>query len=85
MLANVLEDVGVKTLRYLYDFGDGWEHKIKIERFEEFGIAPRAADVFRRAAPDGADQARIKDAGDGVVEALAKKWTGKAPANSKRG
>ena len=27
-LIDVLEDVGTKTLRYLYDFGDGWEHTI---------------------------------------------------------
>ena len=37
-LIDVLEDVGAKTLRYLYDFGDGWEHTIKIER--AFDAAP---------------------------------------------
>ena len=31
-LGDVLEDVGTKTLKYLYDFGDGWEHTIKVER-----------------------------------------------------
>lgn len=31
-LIDVLEDTGVKTLRYVYDFGDQWEHTIKIER-----------------------------------------------------
>jgi hypothetical protein len=31
-LQKVLEDTGTKTLKYLYDFGDGWEHTIRVER-----------------------------------------------------
>jgi hypothetical protein len=31
-LIDVLEDVGTRSLKYLYDFGDGWEHSIRIER-----------------------------------------------------
>jgi Plasmid pRiA4b ORF-3-like protein len=31
-LDRIVEDTGAKTLRYLYDFGDGWEHTVKIER-----------------------------------------------------
>ncbi len=31
-LGDVLEDVGAKTLKYIYDFGDGWQHTIKVER-----------------------------------------------------
>ena len=30
-LLGVLEDTGVKTLRYLYDFGDCWEHDVVLE------------------------------------------------------
>lgn len=31
-LLDVLEDTGVRTLHYIYDFGDNWDHTIKVER-----------------------------------------------------
>jgi hypothetical protein len=34
-LIDVLEDVGARSLKYLYDFGDGWEHSIRIERITD--------------------------------------------------
>ena len=34
-LHKVLEDVGTKTVKYIYDFGDGWDHTIKIERLND--------------------------------------------------
>ena len=34
-LQAVIEAAGAKTLKYLYDFGDGWEHTIKVERISE--------------------------------------------------
>jgi hypothetical protein len=54
-LAGVLEDIGTKTLRYLYDFGDGWEHTIKIERIADAvpGLAyPRLVEAAGRCPPE---------------------------------
>ena len=54
-LVDVLEDTGVKTLRYLYDFGDSWEHKIKIERlvdFEPGALYPRLIEAEGRCPPE---------------------------------
>ena len=54
-LADVLEDVGVKSLKYLYDFGDDWEHTIRIERVTDPvpGIAyPRLIEAVGRCPPE---------------------------------
>lgn len=54
-LIDVLEDTGAKTLTYLYDFGDGWEHTIRIERITapEPGAAyPRLIEATGRCPPE---------------------------------
>src|SRR6266567_3281083 len=54
-LGDVIEDVGTKTLQYLYDFGDGWEHTIKIERIADAvpGVAyPRLVEAAGRCPPE---------------------------------
>lgn len=28
-LADIVEDTGLRSLKYLYDFGDGWEHTVR--------------------------------------------------------
>jgi hypothetical protein len=54
-LSHVLEDVGARSLKYLYDFGDGWEHSIRIERITDAmpGIAyPRLIEATGRCPPE---------------------------------
>ncbi len=54
-LADVLEDIGTKSLKYLYDFGDGWEHSVRVERITDAvpGIAyPRLIAATGRCPPE---------------------------------
>ena len=34
-LEKLLEDTGTRTIQYVYDFGDDWDHSIRIERVNE--------------------------------------------------
>jgi len=54
-LGDILEDIGTKKLVYLYDFGDGWEHTIKVERLadpEPGVLYPRLIEVSGRCPPE---------------------------------
>ncbi len=55
-LVDVLEDAGTKTIKCLYDFGDGWEHTVKVERIIDAlpGLAyPVLIDAAGRCPPEG--------------------------------
>jgi pRiA4b ORF-3-like protein len=54
-LVDVLEDVGARSLKYLYDFGDGWEHSVRVERITDAvpGIVyPRLVEATGRCPPE---------------------------------
>ena len=54
-LDDILEDAGTKKLVYLYDFGDGWEHTITIERITDLEpgvLYPRLIEVRGRCPPE---------------------------------
>lgn len=54
-LDDVIEDMGTKTVRYIYDFGDGWKHTIKIERLDDplpGTLYPRLIEASGRCPPE---------------------------------
>ncbi len=54
-LIDVLEDAGTKTIKYLYDFDDSWEHTVKVERITDAipGLAyPVLIDATERCPPE---------------------------------
>jgi len=85
-LIDVLEDAGTKTLRYLYDFGDGWEHTIKVERLAaaEPNIAyPRLIEASGRCPPEDvggppgyAEMIEALEDPDHELHAETRQWAG---------
>lgn len=53
-LAQVLADTRRKTFRYLYDFGDAWEHSVKIERVSPASPHPDISAHPRRSGYEAA-------------------------------
>lgn len=54
-LLDVMEDTGKKTIHYIYDFGDNWEHKIKIGKFSDpvtDELYPRLLTVTGKCPPE---------------------------------
>jgi len=54
-LGSVIKHAETKKLIYLYDFGDGWEHSIRIERLAEPvpGVTyPRLTEAVGRCPPE---------------------------------
>jgi hypothetical protein len=50
-----MEDTGAKRLTYLYDFGDGWEHTVRLERVvaaEPGVLYPRLLEAKGRCPPE---------------------------------
>ena len=48
-LGQVIEDTGKKTINYIYDFGDNWEHRIKIGRITDPVPGGRVASITGQA------------------------------------
>jgi hypothetical protein len=54
-LGDFLESIGRKKITYVYDFGDDWEHTIKVERLTEpeaGAIYPRLVEVRGGCPPE---------------------------------
>ena len=52
---NSSAPTGARTFKYLYDFGDGWEHKLRIEKTGEpapGATCPRLIDASGRCPPE---------------------------------
>ena len=54
-LQKVIEDTGARTIQYVYDFGDDWDHSIRIERVGEAAPAvvyPRLLKASEACPPE---------------------------------
>jgi hypothetical protein len=54
-LIQAIQETGAKTIKYIYDFGDCWEHTIKVGRVRDMPIGldyPFLLDAYGRRPPE---------------------------------
>jgi hypothetical protein len=54
-LCDIVRETGAKTIHYLYDFGDGWDHVIKLEKWFDNTLTdglPLLLDAVGRCPPE---------------------------------
>ncbi|NIJ43550.1 hypothetical protein FHS78_003865 [Parvibaculum indicum] len=54
-LAQLIEDTGARTIRYIYDFGDSWEHSLSVGKVTDAvpgDLYPRLTDISGRCPPE---------------------------------
>ncbi len=54
-LAEVLEDTDARSIRYIYDFGDSWEHKLQVGKVTDpipGDLYPRLTEISGRCPPE---------------------------------
>jgi hypothetical protein len=53
--ADIVQETGAKTIHYLYDFGDSWDHVIKLEKWFDNTLTdglPLLLDAVGRCPPE---------------------------------
>ena len=54
-LIKLIEDTGARSIRYIYDFGDSWEHKLRIGKITDpvpGELSPRLSEISGRCPPE---------------------------------
>jgi hypothetical protein len=54
-LSEIVQETGAKTIHYLYDFGDSWDHAIKLEKWFDKTVTeglPLLLDAAGRCPPE---------------------------------
>ena len=81
-LVDVLKDVGVKSLKYLYDFGDGWQHTRSASSASLIPCPAPPTRVFSKQ-PDAARQRM--SAGPGVTASSSMRSLTRTTRSTHRG
>jgi Plasmid pRiA4b ORF-3-like protein len=50
-LCDIVQETGAKTIHYLYDFGDSWDHVIKLEKWFDNTLTGRSSTPARCGRP----------------------------------